>query len=258
MRGGRTLALLIAALAAAAAPGPRGDDLVVSTAISLKEPLLEAIDEFAISAAGQGLPRVDVHAGGSSILVRQVVRGVPGDLVVVASRADAEHLVQAGRAKRSSVCVLAGNTLVLVVPRGGPRLEDLNQLREPRFERVAMAHPRAAPLGRYTAQALEAAGLKGPLEAKRIPAEHARQVVDYVVRGEVDAAVVYRTDAARFADRVSVAFEIDPTLHDPIEYIAVLLDDGDPWSERLFTHLCSETGRARFEDAGFRPWPGPR
>ncbi len=107
---------------------------------------------------------------------------------------------------------------------------------------------------------MDSAGLRGDLANRLILAEHARQVVDYVARGEVDAAVVYATDARRFADRVAVALEIDPGLHEPIEYVAARIRGGsrDGWDRRLFDHLCSEDGRARFVESGFESWPGRR
>ncbi|NIM00554.1 MAG: molybdate ABC transporter substrate-binding protein [Acidobacteria bacterium] len=257
---GRTAALLLIVVTGAF-PGSAGDDadLLISTAVSLKEPLLAAIDDFAESRGGSGFPAVDVHAAGSSVLAGQILRGAPTDLFVSASRPDVERLVAAGLVDRSSICSLVGNVLVIVVPAGDRGIDGLEQLRDSRFERIGVANPRTAPLGRYTAQALEAAGLLGLLADRRIIAGHARQVVDYVARGEVDAAVVYATDAARFADRVSVALEIDPGLHEPVEYVVAHLGRNDPasWSAQLFDHLCSDAGRARFEEAGFTPWPGP-
>jgi molybdate transport system substrate-binding protein len=140
----------------------------------------------------------------------------------------------------------------VVVPLGGQKLDALPQLLDPRFARIGVANPRTSPLGRYTRQALEELNFEARLEDKRIPAEHARQVVDYVARGEVDAGVIYATDANRFADRVSIALKIDPDLHSPIVYQAALLA-GDPprdWARRLFEFLCSDASRT--------PWPGRR
>lgn len=258
---GRTAALFVIAVISALPVSAGTDvDVLVSTAVSLKEPLLEAIADFTASRGESGSPAIDVHVGGSSVLVAQILRGAPTDLLLSASRWDVERLVNAGLVDPGSVCSLAGNVLVIVVPAGGRAIRDLRELADPGFERIGVANPRTAPLGRYTHQALEAAGLLGTLADRRIVAGHARQALDYAARGEVDAAVVYATDAARFADRVSVAMKIDPSLHQPVEYVAAHLGpkESTSWSVTLFDHLCSDAGRARFEEAGFTSWPGPR
>ena len=260
MTPGRALAALLTAWAvvwpgSAIAGEP---DLVVSTAVSVKEPLIAAIADFTGSPRGHRAAAVDIHAGGSSVLVQQILHGAPTDLFLSASRLDVDRLAAAELI--AGTCLLGGNSLVVVVPPGGKKLDALRDLLDPRFERVGIANPRTAPLGRYTRQALDAANVDETLQGKRILAQHARQVVDYVARGEVDAAVIYATDATRFSDRVSVALEIDPNRHKPILYQAALLETGARRfrAEALFDFLCSDAGRARFAESGLTQWPGRR
>ncbi len=61
---------------------------------------------------------------------------------------------------------------------------------------MAVGNPATVPAGRYTKEALVKAGLWDTLSPKFILAESVRQVLDYVSRGEVDAGLVYSTDAA--------------------------------------------------------------
>jgi molybdate transport system substrate-binding protein len=235
-------------------------ELIVSTAVSLIQPLQAAIDSYTERLPDGDNLLIGVHAGGSSLLVQQILRGAPSDLFLSASPHEMERLVAAGLADEDATCTLAGNTLVVVVPVDGQEPNALHDLTDPRFEHVGVANPRTAPLGRYTRQALDALNLQARLANKLIPAEHARQVVDYVARGEVDAAVVYVTDARRFADRVSVALEIDPGLHERIVYQVAVLANASPADKalRLFEYLCSDAGRTWFVESGLTPWPGPR
>ena len=262
MTPGRSLALLwmVLVVVCPASLFAEEANLLVSTAVSLKEPLLATIEDFMGSPGRYYGPTIQVHTGGSTVLAQQILRGAPSGLFLSASPHEIERLADAGLVDSGQTCALAGNTLVVVVPIDGQRLDALHYLADPRFERIGVANPKTAPLGRYTKQALEAANLQTRLGGKRIVAEHARQVVDYVTRGEVDAAVVYATDARRFADRVSIALEIDPDLHEPIVYHAALIQDERPryWAGRLFKYLCSDAGRARFVESGLRPWPGRR
>lgn len=262
MTTGRPLALLAVLYAAVCSGTAVADepDLFVSTAVSLKEPLLAAIEDFQRIPAGHRSPMIRIHMGGSVVLAQQILRGAPSDLFLSASPHEIERLADAGLVDSGSTCALAGNTLVVVVPIGGQRLDALQHLADPRFERIGVANPRTAPLGRYTQQIVAAANLQERLENRLILAEHARQVIDYVARGEVDAAIVYSTDAQRFADRVSVALEIDPDLHEPIEYRAALVGAEPPRfrAKALFEFLCSDAGRVRFVESGLKPWPGTR
>lgn len=224
-----------------------GEKLTVSAAVSLKEPLAEVV-----RASGDD---IDLHLGGSAALVRQLLRGAPSDVFVSASPLEVARLVDEGLVTPGDICNVTANELVVVVVPGSPLPTDLAGLSDGMFARIAVANPRTAPLGRYTRQALVAAGLETSLQTRLIPAEHARQVIDYVVRGEVDAAIVYATDAQRFAGRIAIAFAIDSGLHDPVVYQAAALGERG----RSFLELvCSEAGGAVFENHGFRAWSGRR
>ena len=64
------------------------------------------------------------------------------------------------------------------------------------------------PVGRYTQDVLEAAGLWAAIKPKMIGAHNVRQALDYVARGEVDAGFVYATDAALMPGKVTVALTV--------------------------------------------------
>lgn len=86
-----------------------------------------------------------------------------------------------------------------------------------------MGKTATVPVGRYTRQVLEGAGLWSVLEPKFVQADSVRQVLDYVARGEVEAGFVYRTDAAVMSEKVRVAFA--PTTATPVSYpVAVVAD----------------------------------
>ena len=79
------------------------------------------------------------------------------------------------------------------------------------------------PVGRYTREVLDSASLWTRLEPKFVQADSVRQVLDYVSRGEVEAAFVYATDAAIMKDRVKIV--LTATGHAPVSYpIAVVKD----------------------------------
>ncbi len=65
-----------------------------------------------------------------------------------------------------------------------------------------------------------------------------RQVLDYVARDEVDAGIVYATDARIGRDKVRIAAVASKESHDPILYpIAVVKDSGKAQAARDFVEL---------------------
>jgi molybdate transport system substrate-binding protein len=93
------------------------------------------------------------------------------------------------------------------------RLADLQQAG---VTRIAIGNPETVPAGRYAKLALEREQLWLALAPKQIYAQHVRQALDYVSRGEVEAGVVYASDAWAQKDKVRVAFSIP--LPQPILY----------------------------------------
>jgi molybdate transport system substrate-binding protein len=220
MRGPRlTLTVALAALGALplAAGCRRDEGFVVSAAVSLREPLEELRPSFLRDHRGATL---ELNLGGSGDLARQIVAGAPADVFIAASDRELDDLDRAGLVLPGTRRVVAANTLVVVVPPGaGPlpaRPEELLSL-----SRVAIGNPRTVPAGEYARQWLAAVGLWDRLAPRLILTEDVRQTLDYVARGEVDAGVVYATDAPR--RDVRVALRPDPALHRPIRYPGAVL-----------------------------------
>jgi len=236
------------------AAAPASGRWVVSVASSLEPALREAAAIWPdAGATGQPL----LNAAASGLLLQQIRRGAPADLLLAASPLEIDRLVDDGLADRGSRRAIASNRLVAVAGCDGPTARRLDDLPGAAIDRIAVANVRTAPLGRYTRQALEAAGLWERLEDRLIFAESARQALDYVARGEAPLGIVYRTDARLLADRLCVAFELPPELHDPVVYEGVVLRDATrPAEARAFLDwLTTDGGRAVLARHGFLPPP---
>jgi molybdate transport system substrate-binding protein len=166
--------------------------------------------------------RVVFNIAASDALLAQIARGAPVD---VFASADEETMDRAGTRKllaAGSRRTFARNTLVVVVPAGAnTRPAVLADLQQPVFRRIALGSPASVPAGRYARSALEAAKLWTSIEPRAVFAQNVRQALDYVARGEVDAAFVYATDAMILKDKVHVAFSV-PTAT-PIRYPAAAI-----------------------------------
>jgi molybdate transport system substrate-binding protein len=243
-------AALLAALLAALPVSARAQALTVSAASSLTEPLREIGRRF--EAARPGVA-VRFNFASSGVLVQQIIQGAPADVFVAADQETMARGIGQKVLDAATRRDFAGNSLVMVTPaRDAAAPAALADLGRAGVKRVAVGKPATAPVGRYAQQALAAANLWAAVEPKIVYADNARQVLDYVARGEVDAGFVYRTDAALAADRVRVALTVAG--HEPISYpAAVVADSRQPALAREFhAFLFGAEAQAILARFGFR------
>jgi molybdate transport system substrate-binding protein len=201
-------------------PVARAEPVRVAAAVSLRE----AVAQIAEAYEKDGRGEVTVSYGSSGQLQAQVEYGAPFDAFISAAHGQVDELAKAGRVDAKTKRVVASNRLVLIVPAGAKKPPgSFSDLADPRVRRVAVGEPGTVPAGQYAMQALDKLGLKDALKGRLVRGANVRQVLDYVERGEVDAGIVYATDARAAGGSVRVVETVDPKHHDPIEYPAVLV-----------------------------------
>lgn len=195
--------------------------LTVSAAASLTDAFREIGARF--EAARPGVT-VRFNFASSGVLIQQIVQGAPVD---VFASADHETMTRGIEQKVIDAATrrdFASNTLVMIAPlQGAPALATLADLGRAEVRRVAVGKLATVPVGRYTRQALDSAGMWQAVEPKIVFADNVRQVLDYVARGEVEAGFVYRTDAGIMKDKVRVVLTAGG--HSPITYPAAVVSD---------------------------------
>ena len=112
--------------------------------------------------------------------------------------------------------------------------------------------PSAVPAVVYARAYLERARVWASIQSKLVPMLNVRAALAAVESGDVDAAIVYATDAA-IATRSIVAFEVPAAQSPAIVYPAALVrGGGNPTDARRFlAFLQSEAGRTILRNAGF-------
>ena len=225
-----------------AAPRP----LLVLAAASLTEALSQAGAAF--TATGQ--PPLTFSFDASSRLARQIESGAPADAFFSADQTWMDHLATRGLLAEETRQDLVGNRLVAVVGASSPlALARPADLASPGLRRLALAGE-SVPAGRYARAAFERLGLTEALGEKIVNGDHVRSVLRWVAAGEVDAGVVYATDAV-VEPKVRVAFVFPPESHPPIVYPMAALR-GAPPAAGEFLRFCRGTvGLPIFLRAGF-------
>jgi len=227
----------------------RAAELTVSAAASLTQAFREIASRFEAAVPGA---KVRLNFGASGALLQQIAKGAPVDVFASADldtmdRAQAQGLVDVATRRN-----FAANGLVVIVPASravGPAT--LADLARPNWARVAIGLPASVPVGRYSQEALEAAGLWPAIAPKAVGATSVRQALDYVARGEADAGFVYTTDAALMPERVRMAFVVPFTR--PVVYpVAPVAASRQPALARRFVEfVAGPAGQAVLRRHGF-------
>jgi molybdate transport system substrate-binding protein len=225
-------------------------EITVSAAASLKDAFAEAGRVYERRTGA----RVRFNFGASGVLQKQIEQAAPVDVFASAGARQMDELAARGLILAETRRDFARNALVLVVPAGTEtRLDDFTQLSQTAVRRIAIGNPKTVPAGQYTEQLLTNLKLWEPLQPKLILAEDVRQVLDYVARGEVDAGIVYASDATEATGKVTLAARAPAEQHDPIRYpVAVVRDSRQADAARQFVQfLLSPEGQAVLTKHGF-------
>ena len=184
-------------------------ELVVSAAASLTNAFQAVGAAYEKAHPGR---KVVFNFAASGALLAQMRQGAPVDVFASADQATMDRAADAHLIAPGTRTDFARNELVLIVPAAAKAAPTaLADLAGPAFGRIAAGTPASVPVGRYTAGVVEQAGLAEAFKPRWIYGESVRQVLDYVVRGEVDAGFVYRTDALIAAKGARVAFTVPTT-----------------------------------------------
>lgn len=236
-------------------------ELIVSAAASLGPALLELQAEFHRQHPGV---QVRFNLGSSGALQAQIARGAPVDVFISAAPAPMDALINSRHVDAAAVLHLAANRLVLIRPAqaapasGPPATPDpasgWSDLGSDRVRRIAIGNPDHVPAGQYARAVLEHLGLWARVQGKLVFGEDVRQVLTYVERGEVDAGVVYRSDAAR-SERVRIVAAAPAGSHPPIVYpVAVVRESRHAASAAAFVQfLLGPAGQATLARHGLEP-----
>ena len=190
--------------------------------------------------------QVTLNLGASSALAQQIVAGAPADVFAAASAATMQTVSDAGDARAPRVFVR--NTLQIAVPAGNPgKVTGLDDLADPDLT-IALCDEQV-PCGAAAKKVFAASGITAAPDTLE---QDVKAALAKVRLGEVDAALVYRTDVLAAEGEVEgVAFpEAAEAVND--YPVAVLVDAPNPTGASAFVeHVLSAEGQRVLARAGF-------
>jgi len=224
-------------------------ELLVSAAASLTDCMNEL---KALYMAKNPSIFINCNYGSSGALQQQIEQGAPVDLFFSAGVKQMKALVDKGLMDASTVKNILENHVVLVVPKGGPRLSSFEELRRPSVTKIGICDPTSSPAGQYAEQVFKNLGLSGAISGKLVLAKDVREVLFWVETGNVDAGVVYSTDAL-ISDKVVVSATAPENSHEKIIYpVGVVKDSAHPKEAKAFEDfLFSDEAVKIFAKYGF-------
>jgi len=215
--------------------------------------LTDALKEIAVSWEVAGGERVAFNFASSSTLAVQIREGAPADLFLSADEIQMDGLQKAGLIVPGTRRSVLSNTLVVVVPADSTlQIASGKDLAGANVRRLALAEPSSVPAGVYSKKFLERAGVWDAVAPKVVPTENVRATLAAVESGNVEAGIVYKTDAA-ISKKVRIAFEVPAARGPAISYPFALVRGAPRETEarRFLAYLGSPAARAVFARYGF-------
>jgi molybdate transport system substrate-binding protein len=214
------LVLLVLSLSVGAAAPAKQVELYVAAAASLKDAMTELQANYRHKN-----PKVKVflNLASSGALQTQIKQGSPADLFVSAAQKQMNALEKAGLLKKETRRDLLENQLVLVVPKNSKlAVQSFSDLTLDAVKKVGIGAPESVPAGQYAWEVFKNLQITAKLRGKLVLGTNVRAVLSYVETGNVDAGVVYRTDAA-ISRQVKIVAVAPHGSHRPIIYPAAVL-----------------------------------
>jgi molybdate transport system substrate-binding protein len=244
----RRFFVLLCCLALAASPAAAAN-LRVSAAASLTD----ALHDMA------GLYERETHDtllfdfGASSTLARQIAEGAPSDVFFSADELKMDQLQQRGYIVKASRRSILSNTLVIIVPSDSNlKINGPADLADNAISTIAVAEPQSVPAGIYAKEYLRKNHVWDRIKDKLIPTENVRAALAAVESGNVQAGIVYRTDAL-ISRSVRIAFEVPVAEGPKISYPVAIVGDSKQKAaaQKFIDFLQSPAAQEVFRKYGF-------
>jgi molybdate transport system substrate-binding protein len=228
----------VPATSASAATGA-GTNLNISAASSLTDAIKE-LDSFYVKSNTN--ITLTPNFAGSGTLQKQIEQGAPADVFISAAASQMDALQKENLILTETRKNLLNNTLVLVVPNDSTlAITGLKDLAGDSIKKIAIADPKSVPAGMYAQQAFDKLGITAQLQYKLVLGADVRGVLNYVESGNVDAGLVYLTDA-KASSKLKIAASAPDDINARIVYpVAVVAACKIPETAKNYVNFLFST-----------------
>lgn len=251
------MSALIAGCGGQEAAAPKQEAAPVTLHVAAAASLTDAMKELAENYKKEH-PNVttEFQFGSSGALQKSIQEGGEADLFFSAAQKQMNALEEANEILSDTRKDLLINEVVLIVSKDSKKtLTNFEDLKKPEIEKVAIGD-KGVPVGQYTEEIFKNLHLTDAVMPKATLGSDVRQVLTYVEQGEVDAGIVYATDAVAPNYRnIKVVAKAPEGSHKPVIYPAAVLKASKKVDEaKAFLAFVSSPASAKvFEKYGFEP-----
>ncbi len=224
-------------------------NLTISAAASLQD----ASEELrTIYVSNHPNVSITYNLGSSGTLQKQIEEGAPVDLFISAGKSQMDALAQKGLIVEDSRHDLLGNELVLITGKEG-NLTGFDGLTDASVNKISIGTPETVPAGQYAKETLTSLNLWDQIQPKLVLAKDVRQVLTYVESGNVDAGLLYHSDAIT-SKNVKIVATAPAGSNKPIVYPMALVKGAknQKEAEDFANFLFSDEAAKVFEKYGFK------
>lgn len=194
--------------------GRMSGDLLIYAAASLTDTIREIGANFKKEHPDL---KVNISAGSSAQLAKQIAHGAPADVFLSANVEWMDYLEDKGLILETHFEPL-GNRLVIITNINNKEpIRSIQDLMTDRTKYLAIADYNSAPAGIYAKQAFERLNIWQNIQSMLVVGDDVRQTMTYVERNEAEYGIVYETDA-KVSKKVKYLFPLPEDSQPKIRY----------------------------------------
>jgi len=229
---------------------PAKIEMNISAAVSLKDALEEIQKNY---EAKNPTIKLVYNLGASGALQKQIEQGAPADIFMSAAPKQMNDLEAKNLVNKATRKNLVENKLVIIVPKASTlNISTYEDLTKDEVQKLSIGETGSVPAGQYAQEVLTKLGIWDKIKDKAVLAKDVRTVLTYVETGNVEAGIVYKTDAIS-SDKIKIAATAPEGSHQPIVYPVAVLTEAKQQkaAEDFLTYLSTPECKAIFEKYGF-------
>jgi molybdate transport system substrate-binding protein len=196
---------------------------------------------------------ITYNFGSSGALQEQIEQGAPIDVFFSAAQKQMDTLAEENLIKEETRVDLLENKIVLIVPKdsklGITSFEDILKA-----SKVGIGDPASVPAGQYSQEVLTNLNLLKEVNKKAVLGKDVTEVLTWVSTGNVDAGIVYSTDAVS-SDKVTIVAEAPEGSCSKVIYPAAVIKDTkqEMAASEFVRFLSTKEAKDIFKNYGFLP-----
>lgn len=226
--------------------------ITVSAAASLKDVMTEIKKSYEMENKADNLV---FNFGGSGSLQQQIENGAPVDIFISAAQKQIDELDKKNLLVKISKVNLLKNEVVLIAPINSKILiKNYKDLINSNVVSIGIGEPKSVPAGQYSMEIFSKLGISEKVSSKLVYGKDVRTILSWVETGNVDAGIVYKTDAIS-SNKVKVVSTAPKDSHTPVIYPAAIVSDSkfQNESKKFLKFLKSKKAVDIFVKFGFTP-----